>query len=73
MGNQSNIGVSKIAAYAEAPDDFIRAGGKAYNAKATAYGTKAHQSIGRGPNKIAFVIGSALLIAALFYLGVLTL
>lgn len=71
MPTEANIAVSKIAAYAESPDDYIRAGGKAYNAKATRYGNRAHETIGKAPSKLAFLIGAGLLIAALIYFEVL--
>ena len=71
MPTEAIIAVSKIAAYAESPDDYIRAGGKAYNAKATRYGNRAHETIGKAPSKLAFLIGAGLLIAALIYFEVL--
>ncbi|HGN1512348.1 MULTISPECIES: hypothetical protein [Pseudomonas] len=70
MASESSISVTKIAAYAESPDDFIRAGGKAYNLKATQYGNRAHARIGRAPSMLVFAIAAVLIIAALLYFRV---
>ncbi|KIL03059.1 hypothetical protein EGJ28_22010 [Stutzerimonas xanthomarina] len=67
----SSLAVSKLAQYAEDPAGFIKADGKAYNQKAAAAGTKAHQRIGAGPSKAKFLLATALVLAALIYFGVI--
>lgn len=67
----SNLAVTKLAAYAEDPSAFIKAGGMPYNAKAAREGTKAHQRIGASPNKFRFILVVAAIIAALLYFDVI--
>lgn len=71
MKTGRNLAVSKLAAYAEDPVAFVKAGGGAYNAKAARLGTAAHARIGAGPNKALFIIGMVILIAALIYLKII--
>jgi hypothetical protein len=66
-----SLAVSKLAAYAEDPVAFVKAGGGAYNAKAARLGTAAHARVGAGPNKALFIIGMIALIAALIYFKIL--
>ncbi|HHH9441274.1 TPA: hypothetical protein ACP32N_003211 [Pseudomonas aeruginosa] len=71
MPSEANISVTKLAAYAESPDDFIRAGGNAYNLKATKLGNREHARIGRAPSKLAFAIAAALFLATMYYFRVI--
>jgi hypothetical protein len=72
MSKAKNLAVSKLAAYAEDPVAFVKAGGGAYNVKAARMGTAAHARIGAGPNKALFIIGLVIVIAALLYFKIIT-
>lgn len=71
MSTGRNLAVSKLAAYAEEPDAYVKAGGGAYNAAAARRGTAAHNKIGAGPSKALFIFGVIALLAALIYLKII--
>jgi hypothetical protein len=71
MRSSRNLAVSKLAAYAEDPVAYVKAGGGAYNAAAARRGTAAHNKIGAGPSKALFIFGLVALIAVLIYLEII--
>ncbi|MBM5458995.1 hypothetical protein H8F21_15615 [Pseudomonas sp. P66] len=71
MKRESNVAVSKIAAYAEDPGKFVSSAGGAYNPKLARMGTAAHSRIGSGPNKAAFVVAVLVIVSTLLYFKII--
>ena len=71
MKTSRNLSVSNLAFYAEDPQKFASSRGSSYNASAAELGTQAHERIGRGPSKLAFILILLAVIGALFYFKIL--